>query len=404
MKDVVVKSVENDEELRQANELMARAQEANPSDAYAWLNSFGAGYPGYRREHTRVALFGSQVVAALRLTTDTIRIGEARLKMGGLGWVTTDRAWRRKGIISRVMTDTMRYMQEQRYHVSMIFDVSEYYQRWGFAAALADYATVVGLTATDASAPERQFKMRPAKPGDIQAMQKMHALNDTDTACSLIRTQAHQANKWNQWEPVRVLTDGRGKLAAYFRGLHTDSDYTIDEVGVADDDACAGVLNAVIQLARETGAGRLRFAAPPSHPLIRQLHQRPLQQEMETHGDSNGMMAFANLGEALESMIPEWESRLTKTLPAPPHAEITLLVGRTAWRVRAHHGAVDVSPGSGGNKVGVSAQELIQLTVGHRDLEEVLATKRRIVNAEGMALLHAMFPRRVPYVWVLDRF
>jgi hypothetical protein len=302
------------------------------------------------------------------------------------------------------MTDTMHYMMEQRYHVSMIFGIPEFYRRWGFAVTLAEHTTLLRLPDAGINAPEVSFKIRAAKPGDIQAMQKMHALNDAETACSLIRTQAHLGNKWRQWESVCALTDTRGKLAAYFRGRRSASDYTIDEAGVADDDACAGVLHAAARLATEAGADRLRFRAPPSHPLIRHLQQYGALQDMETSREINGMMAFANIGEALESMIPEWENRLLQSTSAPAHAELTLLVGRAAWRVRAHHGAMDVSPGSGGNKIALSAQEFIQLTTGFRDLEEVLAAKRRIVDAQGLALLRGMFPKREPYVWALDRF
>jgi hypothetical protein len=302
------------------------------------------------------------------------------------------------------MTDTLRYMQEQRYHVSMLFGVSEFYRRWGFAPVLAEHTTDMDVTTVEMPHQRLPFKMRPAKPGDIQAMQKMHAFNDADTACSLIRTQAHLANKWKQWESVRVLTDGRGKLAAYFRGVEAGSVYTIDEVGVADTEACEGVGHAAVQIAGKAGLERVRLAIPPGHPIIRHLQQYSIQRGMPTSRDTNGMMAFANLGEALESLIPEWESRLIQTPPASHHAEVTISVGRTAWRVRAHRGAVDVSPGLGSNKVGVSAQELIQLTAGCVDLDEVLTTKRRIVNAEGLALLHMMFPKRFPYVWALDRF
>ena len=226
----------------------------------------------------------------------------------------------------------------------------------------------------------------------------------SELACSLIRTQAHLANKWRQWETVRVLTDGRGKVAAYFRGRLLDSGYTVDEFGAADADACAGVLHAAALLSRQAGAAWLSFNGPPDHPMVRQVRRRCAEMGLEIAAHTVGMMAFANVGEALESMIPEWENRLLRLAPVPPHAELTLLAGRTAWRVRAHHGAVDISPGSGGNKIAFSAQELIGLTVGALELGEVLASKRHILGTEAAVLLRAMFPKRTPYVWTVDRF
>ena len=92
MQDPVIKAVETDDELHQANDLMAKAHCADYFSGMEWLSSTGQGYPDYLREHTRVALWGGRVAAALRITTDTIRIGEARLRTGGIGWVTTAKA------------------------------------------------------------------------------------------------------------------------------------------------------------------------------------------------------------------------------------------------------------------------------------------------------------------------
>ncbi len=404
MKDLVVRSVVNDEELRQANELMAKTQGESCTGAQAWLTSFGEEYPGFRREHTRIALYCGHVVAALRLTTDTIRIGEARLKMGGLGWVSTDKAWRRRGIVGRVVTDTMHYMQEQKYHVCMLFGVREFYRRWGFAPTLVENTVSMNTPRLVRVALEVPYRVRSVKPGDIQAMQKMHSLHEAELSCSVLRTQAHLANKWRLWESVRVLTDAQGKVTAYFRGSKGDSGFIIDEVGAADSEGCARVVDVATQFARQAGLTRLCFNVPPNHPLALHVQEKHARRGLKVAQCSSGMMALANVGEALESMIPEWESRLVEGGHAPAHAELTLLVGRAGWRVRAHHGAMDVSAGTGANKVAFSAQELVQLVVGSLELDEVLASKRRIVSTEGLAVLRAMFPRRLPYVWTVDRF
>ena len=81
-----VRAVATNEELRLANDLMAKSQSADYFSALRWLETSGAGYPGYVREHTRIALRGGEIAGALRLNTETIRLGEARLKTGGIGW------------------------------------------------------------------------------------------------------------------------------------------------------------------------------------------------------------------------------------------------------------------------------------------------------------------------------
>ena len=77
---------------------------------------------------------------------------------------------------------------------------------------------------------------------------------------------------------------------------------------------------------------------------------------------------------------------------------------RKPYRIRAHHGAVNVVAMTGTNKVSLSMVELAQLISGVRHLDEMLAVKRRVVKASGKALLAAIFPKRTPYIWHIDRF
>lgn len=403
MQDPVIKAVETDDELHQANDLMAKAHCADYFSGMEWLSSTGQGYPDYLREHTRVALWGGRVAAALRITTDTIRIGEARLRTGGIGWVTTAKSHRKRGLMALVMDDALRYMREHRYHVSMLFGIPDFYHRWGFATALAEYATTIRAGEADAS-PDPRHRVRNAKPGDIPVMNKIHLSNDSQTACSLIRTTMHMANKWRRWASARVLTNQNGKVLGYFRGERQGDVYVVDECGVADAALCGALLNAAAREAHAQFLGVMRFCAPPDHPLIRHLVRFRSDHEMATHRDGNGMMALVHTGETLESMIPEWESRLQRHFPADGRAEATLAVNRALFRVRAIHGAIDVGPGGGANKFSLSPQELMQLITGHRHLEEVLSTKRRIINQDGLALLRVLFPKRSPFVWQADRF
>jgi hypothetical protein len=46
----------------------------------------------------------------------------------------------------------------------------------------------------------------------------------------------------------------------------------------------------------------------------------------------------------------------------------------------------------------------MHLVTGYRFLDDVLAQRRRILSPEARLLLAALFPKRTPYVWLLDRF
>ena len=115
-------------------------------------------------------------------------------------------------------------------------------------------------------------------------------------------------------------------------------------------------------------------------------------------------MALVNLGETLESMIPEWESQLSRSALFQERTEVTLLVDKKPFRIRANRGAIDVTPQSGDNKVSFGDAEFTQLLSGYRYLDEVLATRRRILTPRGRAFLEVLFPKRTPFVWPVDHF
>ena len=402
--DVTVKPVGTDEELRLANDLMAKAHWTDYFAALHWMETCGAGYPGFQREHTRIALCKNEIAGALRITTETVRLGEARLKTGGLGWITTEARHRQKGVCRVLMQDAFRYMQAHNYHAAMLFGIPNFYHRFGFATTLFDYT--ISMDLEDAmTAPRASYRAREAKPGDIPAVQKVHSANDADVACSLIRSSAHITNKWDhRCKGMHVLTDDKGKVLAYFTARKTGDHLTVEEVGVVDNSVCDAVLAACAQTASEETVGRLQFLTPPCHVFARFLLQYKTTHQMHVVRDSGGMMAFVNLGEALESLIPEWEYLLSGSSLCDRRIELTLLVDGGHTRVRANRGAIDIAPYPGANKVSLSSADLIRLVTGYLHVEDVLAKRRRLITTEARALFSVLFPKRDPYVWTFDRF
>ncbi|NIA14456.1 MAG: GNAT family N-acetyltransferase [Nitrospiraceae bacterium] len=401
--ELTVKPVETDEELRLAHDLMAKVQYPDYFSGLNWLEACGEGYPGFRREHTRIALWKGELAGALRMHTETIRLGEARLKMGGLGWVSTAQRHRRKGVCHALMIHTLDYLKQNHYHVSMLFGIPNFYHRFGFTTTLADYAIAID-TAEALHAPRTPYRKRPAKPGDIAAIQRIHAANDTDIACSLLRSSAHLTNKWDHCKNMSVLTSDSGKVLAYFTAHASDKQMQVSEVGVSAPQACSSVLAACGQLASDANLGRIRFLMPPPHPFARHLLQYQSTHEMRILRDQGAMLAFVDQAEALESLIPEWEDLLSRTNLRNEQIEITLVIDRVNYRVRARRGAIDIAQQSGANRLSIASGDLMHLVTGYRYLDDILAKRRRILTAPGRALLAALFPKRTPYVWTFDRF
>lgn len=403
MSNLVLRPAQSEDELYLAHDLMAKVHCKDYWEGMTWMDRVGRHYPGFLREHTRLAFLEGDLAGALRVTTDTVRIGEARLKMGGFGWVSTSGKHRHKGVARELMLNTVEYFREHGYHVSMLFGIPNFYHRFGFVTTLADYTTYLDPSDLDLE-PASGYRVRGGKAGDIRAMQKMHEAMDDDTSCSIIRCAAHFSHQWRLWEGLRVVTNASGTPVGYFLAKDAGGCLTIREVGVQKREHCETLLQAIGREARAHYRHEIAIVAPPSHPFVQYLMRYRSRHEMRVTQNEGGMMAVVNTAETLESMIPEWEQSLVGNGLGDARVEVTLLVNRKPWRVRANRGAIDIAAQSGSNKFTLDAGELMLLISGYRYFDEIFSQQRRMVSADGRALLGAMFPKRTPFVWPMDRF
>ncbi|MFO7976855.1 MAG: GNAT family N-acetyltransferase [Candidatus Hydrogenedentota bacterium] len=401
--EITVKPIETTDELRMAHDMFARIHFV---DDYAkgirWLEDCGVRYPGYSKEHTRIAMCGPEIVGGLRMITDTMRLGEARLKMGGLGWVTTSERHRNKGICRQLMEDILAYMKQHRYHLSMLFGVPDLYHRWKYVTTIADH--VIDVDTLEALTFDCPFQTRPAKLGDIQTLQTIHSANEGEAACSIVRTRAHLMCKWNESSQKRVLMDSQGKVLAYFFYRNMGDHLAVEEIGITEIGLCGSVLRACGQIAEEESLAHLRISSPPMHPMARYMLEFKSRHEMLISRNAEGMLAFVDMDETFEHMIPEWERCLKDSGAHDMRTEATLLVEGAPYRIRANRGAIDVARVSGKSKISLSTDEMLHLITGYRYSDDVLAAKQCFLSPDARALFHAIFPKRHPFVWPFDRF
>ena len=417
---ITVKSVETDEELRLANAFIANVAGPNSLAVRNWLDAHGSAYPGYQRDHTRIALSNDEIISALRINSETLRIGDARLKVGGLGWISIANKDIGSSFLNQLISDTLGYMKRHAYHVTMLFNTPALKNKiqqpdndFGFSTTLAEHAIFVDTV--EASSLKTILDTRKGKPGDIDLIAKLHNLGENDQSCSLVRTRGHITNKWQSWrDSLHVILDQNAKVIAYFIANIQPKCLSVNEIGLADQSLCDDVLATCAHMAAENMLGRVRFQIAPDHLFARYLMNHNSKHEMEVNKDSGGMMALVDTGETLENMIPEWENLLNTSPAKELRTEFTLLVSdkvdkrhyakSNAFRIRTNRGAVDITTVPGKNKVSLTGGELINLLTGYRHLNNILDTHRRLLTSESRMLMAALFPKRTPYVWLFDRF
>ncbi|MBI4560303.1 MAG: GNAT family N-acetyltransferase [Candidatus Hydrogenedentes bacterium] len=398
--ELAIKEVESDEELRLACDLLCQERGSPNCETVALSRVEPWPLPSPPGEHIRIALRGGELAGALRINTETIRIGEARLKTACLGWVSTSPRYRGRGIAHRLIEDALHSLRQQRYHLAMTFGRTDLHRRFGFAVATADYGILVDTL--EAATFESSLRLREAKPGDIPAIQRMHCANDTETACSIVRSCAHLTRHWQNCSGLQVLCDSQGQVLAYFLARNTGNHLTVSEVGVASSSVCTAVLGACGQTAAVESLPRLCFQVPPPHPFAHFLLPFHSIHEMRVN-EKGGMLCLLDIGEALEHMLPEWENRLVSSALREQRTEITLIVDKRPFRIRTNRGALDAAGVTGKNKLSLRSTELAQLLSGYLYSDDALGGQRTLLSSDARTFLATIFPKRHPYVWAFDR-
>lgn len=399
-----IRGARNQREVDDAITLMANNSNVNYLAPADWLLQVGNHYPNFQNEHIRIAIYRGKIVSALRITTDTIRLGESRLKMGGIGWISTAGPFRNKGIASALIQNAVKYMSAHGYNVSMLFGIPNFYHRFGFVTTIPEYYTTI-LTRDALTCKAEIHKVRTAKPGDVPFLQKIHFIEDKDIACSIIRTQAHFALKWREWSQCRVLLNDNGKVIGYFLPRQDESNVlSIYEMGADDFTSEYAVLYAIAKHAEKERCGVIKIFAPPCHPILKILINQEYIYDTHTMRSGGGMVAVVNLEETLECMIPEWEKLLQNVSVWNKTEELTLIIGGAPYCFSFHKGSIVISPKMGKNKISMSLSDFIRLLTGFIYWEEIIERNRFILSSLARELLSILFPKRYPYVWHLDRF
>jgi predicted N-acetyltransferase YhbS len=81
---------------------------------------------------SRIGLISNRVVTHFGIWDYQMRVGSARVRVGGVGGVATDADYRKRGLMDRTARASMEAMRAQGYDVSLLFGIDDFYHRFGY--------------------------------------------------------------------------------------------------------------------------------------------------------------------------------------------------------------------------------------------------------------------------------
>ena len=340
-----------------------------------------------------------------------MRIGTAEVRMAGIGGVHTAREHRKQGHMRTLFEDTVTYMTDQGYDITLLFGIPNFYNKFGYASSMPDaHFTIATRDAEDAAGGVAGLNTRPVEPEDIPEIVKLYNAHNAMRTGSIIRTpdrftEFRKGTDWRTSPEVRVWEDDRGQLAGYAVWDDEDDRVTAAEIDAWDDRLFPTLLHTLAEEAIAKRCSEIEVYAPPDHPFAEYAQRYGITWTIRYPRDAAAMMRILNQRPLMEKLHAELERRLAAS-PMDGYTgsvALTTDLDTTVLTFDAGRLALDAT-GEPDAALSLSQDKLIQCLVGYRSVRDVLNSPGVTLEGEGAPLLNALFPRQHPYTWHVDHF
>ncbi len=363
------------------------------------------------RDHIRELLVDDQVASWLIVIDYTIRIGAAQVRMAGIGGVNTHKEHRMKGYMRALCEDTVAYIIREGYDVSMLFGISNFYDKFGYTSCLPEYSmTIQTRNAEKAEADTSAYKMRLVEERDWDAVLALYNRRTATRTASIERSVEHFRgfNKGSTyWTSAKAVLweDESGQLVAYAAWDKDEQAVNVIEVHSVQPETYPMLLKAFAQRAIEKRCGEITLFIPPDHPFAEFVQRYGCEWRIKYPTRANGMMRLLNQTQFFDKIGPELERRVAHSrLAGLTHSlQIETDVGTTT--LNFHHGKLTGSTDAPAeNAITLPQGKLMQLITGCRCVRDLIADPDVHTRGQVRPLLEAIFPQGHPYVWLADYF
>jgi predicted acetyltransferase len=358
------------------------------------------------RDRLRQVMLDGEAVSWLWVLDMRMRLLGEPIRMAGIGGVNTKEEHRMKGYARRLLSDTVRYMTDEGFDVSMLFGIPNLYDKFGYAPCLPEHrATIATRDAERAREAARGYSVRPLTEKDIPLVVRLHNEANRGRAGSLIRDAGRfhgfrLGSDWRRQAQASAVEDGDGRAVGYLVWDKSDTDVKAVEAEAGDPRAYAAILAELARLAVEKRCEEAELCLPADHPLMVFARRYGCRCHASYNRMSGGMMRILNQQGLFEKLGPALEGRLQDSALAGRRVRLRLETDLGVTRLLLN------PDGKSESRVALKAPQdrLMQLVVGYRPLADLLTEDGVEAGGPAIEVTEALFGGQSPYVLASDRF
>ncbi|NOZ19994.1 MAG: GNAT family N-acetyltransferase [Planctomycetes bacterium] len=402
-RDIMVRPMRSKDEVPLIADMLGKSFPRGYETMWEQAHRAHATSPYFDPKYTRLAVLAGEIVGHVRIQPNVFKLGAARLRVGGIGDVTTHFRQRKKGIAAAAMIDAIDFMKEDGFDLSILFGIPNFYHRFGFAPVIPPAPTLT-LDAPALDGLKQRHRCRAFRAADIPKLDAFKRRHDPLDTLSVCRTPAHWRYRLSRWAGSPLFYDKRGRLVAYMQVSAEQDQVRVHEVVAApDEEVYASVVKELARRARRQVVRRIALQIPPDHPMAEYCIRFGCQYLMRYHKNADGLGRVINVGSFVRKMLPEWERLLSRSELAGKEGSLALSVDGRAMRLLSKKGrlALEETPRRVKGALRLTAQQFLQAAVGYAGLGAKLA---ELKGAGPRRMAEVLFPRRCPYLWRTDGF
>ena len=376
----------------------------------------------YELDQSRVCIVDGKIVSYVRVSDRSIYIGEAVVKLGGIGMVVTSPEYRGRGYASALLRDAIAYMEAQNYDLSLLFTtIQPFYMPLGWASfPQTTFELELHDKKTFASSgwKTRQFDLE----RDLTQISQIYDEHNKGRTGTVLRPEKLWRDGYSQQVGMlpSLVIERDGQIGAYANLAFPDDDQGIDaylatyypnlrEVGCrsTNPDSLLALCHAILEAAYDRGVESISGRLTRHHPMTLLLSE-----------ESGGPLSFSihervmyrviSLERLFQKLIPKFEIGLESTGRTDRSGSFHFAVRDQSCTLNVNRGRVTVvADNSGMTKIALDAYYFLKVLFGDvtfGQLDELNRTKGINLRPDEMALLSVLFPKDEPTHWICDYF